>query len=121
MRRVWELFKSYIFWTHSRGSVHYDVMVTLILLFIFVTPRAWFRDRPAEQRPHQSEVVVQPDGEGFVYSVDASAVNGQTDDAIRADLLKVIEPISGEVAIRNYEGLRDKKGRVYMYRVWVQR
>ncbi len=122
MRRVWDIFKGYVFWTHSRGSIHYDVMVTLILLFIFATPRAWFRDKPVEVRPHQSEVTVQPDGvNGLLYQVDAAAVRGETDDAVRNDLLRVIEPISGEVSISSYEALRDKKGRVYMYKVRVQR
>ena len=75
MRRVWDTIKSYILWTHSRGSFHYDVMVTVILLFIFLTPRGWFRDKPVEHRPHQTEVVVQPDGhDGFIYEVDAAAV-----------------------------------------------
>ncbi|EQD43830.1 hypothetical protein B1A_15449, partial [mine drainage metagenome] len=34
-----KILRSYIFWTYQRGSAHYDVMVTLILLFIFVSPR----------------------------------------------------------------------------------
>ena len=39
--------KSYFYWTYPRGNVHYDVMVTLILLFIFVTPQLWdFGDKP---------------------------------------------------------------------------
>lgn len=122
MRRAWEVVKGYIFWTHNRGSFHYDVMVTLILLFIFVTPRAWFGDKPAEHRPHQSEVIVQPDGhDGFIYEVDASAVSGKSDEAVRADLLRVIEPIAGEVEIASFEPVRDAKGRVFMYKVRVQR
>ena len=122
MQRVWDTFKSYILWTHNRGSFHYDVMVTVILLFIFVTPRAWFRDKPVEHRPHQTEVLVQPDGQnGFIYEVDASAVRGTTEDDVRADLLRVIEPIAGEVTIASYEGVRDNKGRVTSYRVRVQR
>jgi hypothetical protein len=120
--RVWQTIKSYLFWTYSRGSFHYDVMVTIILLFIFLTPRAWFRDKPAEHRPHQSEVVVQPDGhDGLIYEVDASAVSGQSDDAVRDDLLRVIEPISGEVVIASFEPVRDSKGHVVTYKVRVQR
>jgi len=122
MRRVWDTFKSYVLWTHTRGSFHYDVMVTVILLFIFLTPRAWFRDKPAEHRPHQSEVLVQPDGhDGFIYEVEASAVTGKTDDEIRGNLLSVIEPIAGEVSIASYEPVRDNKGRTISYRVRVQR
>ena len=124
MRPFSEIVKSYFFWTYSRGSVHYDVMVTIILLFIFLTPRSFFRDKPVEHRPHQSEVVVQPDGhEGFIYEVDASAVShtSNNDDAVREDLLHVIEPIAGEVRIASYESVKDARGRVTLYKVRVQR
>jgi hypothetical protein len=120
--RVWQTIKSYLFWTYERGGFHYDVMVTIILLFIFLTPRAWFRDKPTERRPHQSEVLVQPDGHnGFIYEVDASAVTGTSEDTIREDLLRVIEPIAGEVDIASFEPVRDSKGRVTLYKVRVQR
>ena len=120
--RVWQTIKSYIFWTYNRGSFHYDVMVTIILLFIFLTPRAWFRDKPIERSPHQTEVVVQPDGRaGFIYEVDASAVDGNSDDSIRESLLRVIEPIAGEVDIDSYEPIRDSRGRITLYKVRVQR
>ena len=122
MRSFWQTVKSYIWWSYSRGSVHYDVMVTIILPFIFLTPRAVFRDKPVERRPHQSEVVVQPDGhDGFIYEVDASAVTGKSDGEIRENLLSVIEPISGEVNIASYDAVKDSRGRVTMYRVRVQR
>ena len=35
-----------IFWDFPRASWPYDVVVALILLFIFVTPREWFHDQP---------------------------------------------------------------------------
>jgi hypothetical protein len=122
MRRFWEIVKSYIWWSYNRGSVHYDVMVTLILLFIFLTPRWVFHDKPVERRPHQSEVVVQPDGhEGFIYEVDAGAVTGKSEDEVRENLLSVIEPIAGEVEIAGYEMVKDASGHVMTYRVRVQR
>jgi hypothetical protein len=33
-------------WEYTRGSWQYDVMVGLILGFLFLTPRNWFRDPP---------------------------------------------------------------------------
>ena len=43
------MLKSYLFWTYPRGSFHYDVMVTLILIFLFVSPHLInYRDRPQE-------------------------------------------------------------------------
>ncbi len=38
--------KRFIFWDFARGSWQYDVMVGLILAFIFVTPKTIFRDQP---------------------------------------------------------------------------
>ncbi len=38
--------KRLIFWDFPRASWQYDVVVALILLFVFATPRAWFRDQP---------------------------------------------------------------------------
>ena len=35
-----------IFWDFPRASWRYDVAVGIILLFIFATPREWFRDQP---------------------------------------------------------------------------
>ena len=35
-----------VFWDFPRASWQYDVVVGIILLFIFVTPRAWFQDLP---------------------------------------------------------------------------
>ena len=36
----------FIFWDYKRGSWQYDVMVGLILMFIFLMPRDIFRDQP---------------------------------------------------------------------------
>jgi hypothetical protein len=35
-----------IFWDFARASWQYDLVVGLILIFIFATPREWFRDQP---------------------------------------------------------------------------
>jgi hypothetical protein len=40
--------KRLVFWDFARATWQYDVVVGLILLFIFATPRAWFRDQPKE-------------------------------------------------------------------------
>jgi hypothetical protein len=114
--------RGYFWWTYPRGSVHYDVMVTLILAFIFLTP-LWvnFRDKPTERPAQQSEVVVQRWGDGFLYKVDAGSVNTRSDATVRDSLLRVIEPIAGYVTIDRYEPVRDKNSAVTAYRVWVHR
>ena len=120
MGKISETIKGYIWWMYPRGSVHYDVMVTLILAFIFLAP-LWinFRDKPVERSPNQTEVVVKQEGNGFVYKVDASAVKADSDADIRESLERVLAPIAGEISIDRYEPVRDNKHKVVGYQVWA--
>jgi hypothetical protein len=122
MNRIWKTIRGYIFWTYERGTLHYDIMVSVILLFIFVTPYyVDFKDKPAERTPHQTGVVVIPEGNGFVYQIRADAVHATDDAGIRAELVRIVEPISGEVELLRWEPQRDRAGRVTTYKAWVQR
>ncbi|MGE0406969.1 MAG: hypothetical protein AB7O65_11770 [Candidatus Korobacteraceae bacterium] len=123
MKRIGKIIHGYVFWTYERGSFHYDVMVTLILAFIFFGPYLIdFKDAPVQQVPHQIGVVVHPDGSsGFYYEIDVAAVQGTDDPSIRQDLLRVIEPIAGEVEIAGYDVVRDSQGSITVYRVHVLR
>ena len=57
------ILKSYVFWTYPRGSFHYDVMVTLILIFLFVSPHLInFRDRPQETLTSTKDILVRANG-----------------------------------------------------------
>ena len=131
MTGIWRTIRDYLFWSYERGTIQYDVMVTLILLFVFLSP-FWinFKDKPVEHNPHRTGVVVVPDGQGaLIYQIEAAAVVGQgarkdvskEDDALRSQLLQIIEPISGEVSITKIEPVRDGSGHVLSYKVWVTR
>jgi hypothetical protein len=123
MNRVWRTIRSYILWQHERGTLHYDIMVTLILIFVFFSPRVInFNDKPRPFNPHLTGVLVTSDGAGgLVYQIDGAGVSPGDEAALRAELLRVIEPISGEVSIVRYEPVSDEKGKVQGYRVWVKR
>jgi hypothetical protein len=98
-------------------------MVTLILLFVFVSPYFInFKDKPVERNPHLTGVIVIP-GEkgGFVYQIPAAAVNTQTGPDVRRQLEKIIEPISGAVSITNVETIRDAAGHPQSYKVSVDK
>ena len=57
------IIKSYLFWTYPRGSFHYDAMVTLILIFLFVSPRLInYRDRPQETLTSTKDILVRGTG-----------------------------------------------------------
>lgn len=121
--RVWGTVRGFILWAYERGSVQYDVMVTLILLFVFLSPFFInFNDRPVDRNPTSTGMVVYPDGSGgLVYQVDAKGVTGTTDAAVRDQLLRIIEPVSGAVSIMRYEAVKDRKGHITSYKVWAER
>jgi len=123
MNTIWQTIRGYILWSYERGSLHYDVMVTLILLFVFLSPY-WinFKDKPIERVPHQTGVLIQPDGQGgFIYQIQASALTAETETSLRDQMLAIIEPIAGAAAISKYEVVKDRSGRVQSYKVWVQK
>jgi hypothetical protein len=120
---VWRTIRSYILWQHERGTLHYDIMVTLILVFVFFSPY-WinYNDKPASRNPHPTDVVVTPQASGlFLYQISGTAVTANDDRSIRQQLLSVIEPISGEVSIVSYQPVKDRKGHILAYKVVVQK
>ena len=123
-----KLLKSYFYWTYPRGSFHYDVLVTLILLFIGVTPWLWnYGDRPSNAAgpPHPMQVVGDG-GRGLIITVPAvdADLNLKTTDStlvIKKALRKAIEPVTGDaVSINRWETVQDAQG-VWSWRVWVRR
>jgi hypothetical protein len=123
MNAVWRTIRGYILWQYERGTLHYDIMVTLILIFIFLSPRVInFNDKPIGRIPHPTDVVVTADAQGnLLYQVAAGAVSPGDDHAVREQLLRIIEPISGAVTIVSYEPVPDGKGKIQSYKVVVKR
>jgi hypothetical protein len=123
MNAFWRTIRSYILWQHERGTLHYDVMVTLILIFIFATPY-WinYNDKPVPRNLHQTDVIVAADAQGgLIYEISGSTITQGDDASVQAQLRRIIAPISGAVTILKYETVTDRKGRVQSYRVWVKR
>ena len=124
MNAAWRTIRGYFWWAYERGSLHYDIMVTLILVFVFFSPY-WinYKDKPLEFNQHPTGVSVLPDAHGgFLYQIDAAAITASDDDARRDQLLGIIEPIAGSsVTITRLDPVRDGRGRILSYKVWVRR
>jgi hypothetical protein len=126
---MFKLIRNYIFWAYERGSFHYDIMVTAILIFMFVSPHFIdFKDKPVETVAlHASEVLVKEAGVSgsssrFMYQIRADDMGGaKTDTERRAAILRVVEPISGEVSLQRYEAVHDTQGHIIAYNAWVLR
>jgi hypothetical protein len=120
-------FRSYFYWTHARGSVQYDVMVTLILAFIFITPHLWnYGDKPSNVAgPSQPIEVVGNDGHGLILTVQASDVSAPADApnaVVKKALRKAIEPVTGDaVSVDRWELSRDSNGNPVSWKVWARR
>jgi hypothetical protein len=119
---VGRILRSYFFWTYERGSFHYDVMVTLILAFIFITPFLWnYGDRPQPDKlaPHSVLVKVTAPG-AYVYEVPVAEVHSGS-APLETQLEQQIEAVSGTVTLDSYEAVKGPDGKVLSYRVWAHR
>lgn len=123
-----KILKSYFFWTYPRGCFHYDVMVTLILAFIFITPHLWnYGDKPSNAGgPFHPIQVVGSGGHGFIVTVQAEDVSlpvntREPDAVVKKALRKAIEPVTGDaVSVDKWETVEDAQGNLF-WKVWARR
>ena len=124
-RGIKQILKSYFYWTYSRGSFHYDIMVTLILAFIFITPHLWdFGAKPSSMAVSSHPLQVVPNGRGVIITVQASDVSipdGASYREVKKALRKAIEPVTGDdVFVEYWETGTDAQGHP-VWKVWAHR
>jgi hypothetical protein len=125
-RGIKQILKSYFYWTYPRGCFHYDIMVTMILLFIFVTPHLWnFGDRPSSFAgpSHPIQVIGNGDRELIITvpDIDANVPAGASDAVAKKALRKAIEPVTGDaVFVKHWETFTDVQGNL-VWKVWAHR
>jgi hypothetical protein len=120
-----QVLHSYFYWTYSRGTFHYDVMVTLILLFIFVTPHLWdYGAKPPLVAGPAHPLQVVGNGRGVIVTVQASDVSipaGASKQQVRKALRQAIEPVMGDsVSVEKWETVTDSQGNL-AWKVWAHR
>ena len=122
-----QIVKSYFYWTYTRGSFHYDVMVTLILAFIFITPWLWnYGDKPRSTAAIAQPVVIIGDGgHGLIVTLKAADVNlpaASSDAVIKKTLKKAMEPVLGDsMYVERWELTRDGNGNPVSWKVWAHK
>ncbi|HTC87261.1 MAG TPA: hypothetical protein VK686_03115 [Bryobacteraceae bacterium] len=84
--------KRFLFWDYPRAGWQYDVMVGLILAFIFLTPREWFRDQP-----RANSIVMLPSGHGdTVFWMDAEQLANSPEQARPAAASALLQARTGK-------------------------
>ena len=119
------------FWSYERGAWQYDIAVVVILIFVLLTPRGWFRDQPQVGMPAAPEqvqlVLVSEDGHRQQYRVDARVLAPpEQTPALQNDLHNALQRAlpdlhNGRFSITRIEAVRDEKGTVVAYEVDIHR
>ena len=124
-RGIKQILHSYFYWTYSRGSIHFDVMVTLILLFIFITPHLWdYGAKPPLSAGPAHPMQVVGNGRGVIVTVQASDVSipvGASNQQVKKVLRQAIEPVMGDsVFVEKWETVTDAQGNL-AWKIWAHR
>jgi hypothetical protein len=113
--------KRFIFWDYPRASWQYDVMVGIIVIFVMLTPRGWFRDQP--RTPLVSSIAVLPAEHGSsVYWVEPELLAGLSKDQQTQKLAGLIRNVTHrkEVAVTRVEAVPDSDGETKGYMVFAK-
>jgi hypothetical protein len=113
--------KRFIFWDYRRASWQYDVMVGIILIFVMLTPRGWFRDQP--RTPLVSSIAVLPAEHGSsVYWVEPELLAGLTKEQQTQKLVGLLGNAMHrkQVTVTHVEPIADSDGETEGYMVFAK-
>jgi hypothetical protein len=130
MASLGQIFSRIFFWSYERGTWPYDTAVFLILVFVLVTPRAWFHDQPQMGLPANAPgqvVLVSEQGQSKTYRVDARILAPPVQTpALENELHNALQKALPEFGNKSFtiskiEPVRDEQGTVIAYHVEIRR
>ncbi len=115
------MLKKFILWEYPRASWQYDVIVAIILAFVFLTPRDWFRDQP--RIPHASSISLLPSENGStVFFVNTQMLAGiaenQRIDTLSRELQKRMS--NRRLRVTRVEPILDSEGELQGYMAFAR-
>ena len=117
--RVWAKVRPAVFWDYRRGSWQYDIIVALILAFIFLMPKGLFNDRPSEPVFHRVEDTA---GGTSVYWIDPGALDRANPEGAEPRLQELLRSQTGEeLSVVRMDPARDQAGNIRAYLVYAER
>lgn len=114
------MLKRFILWDFPRASWQYDVIVGLILAFIFLTPRDWFRDQP--RIPHATSIALRPAENGSsVFFVDSQLLAGTAENQRVTRLSDALSRMGNrKLSVTRVEPILDSEGELLGYMAFAR-
>jgi len=118
--KFWSGVKRFVLWNYPRACWQYDVMVGLILAFLFLTPRDWFRDQP--RVPNTASITMLPASHGAsVFWLDTDQLAGVSTTDRPAKVQEMLERHTGrKQQLVRLEPIRDSEEELKGYMVFTQ-
>ncbi len=115
------MLKRFILWDYSRATWQYDLMVGIILAFIFLTPRAWFRDQPRIPTARSIAPVPGEHG-GSLFFVNPELLAGVPEGQHAAKLTQLLHSQTGnpKLTVNRVEPVLDSEGKLQGYMAFGQ-
>ena len=114
-----------LFWSYERGSWQYDLIVVVILAFIFLTPRAWYQRVPTlgmvDLRHVQGIVEVSHNKSKHTYMVDARLVQAHAAQSPEEAVREILqEGLHKQYRVLTLEPMQDNNGVILSYKAVVE-
>jgi hypothetical protein len=113
------MLKRFIFWEYPRGGWQYDVIVGLILAFLFITPRAWFHDQP--RIPSARKIVMLPTENGSSpFWIDKELLEGTPGNLNKLTQVLRDQTGNGRLVVTRLEPIRGSEDELLGYMAFAR-
>ncbi len=120
LRGIGRLLRPVVLWTFPRGSWQYDIMAVAILVFIFLTPREFFRDQPRLPSVQQIEALSE-DPAVEVFWVEPFVIDETPAAEVDEKLRALLRQRTGQtLSIVDTRPSTDEEGEVRAYLVYAR-
>jgi hypothetical protein len=110
------MLKRFIFWEYQRGSWQYDVIVAVILIFLLLTPRAWFRDQPRIAKASDIALLSSANGVSEFFVQKGNLANVSDDQRVGKVTEQVrIKTGNQRLTVTRLEPVQDSEGALQGY------
>ncbi len=96
LRKALTALKRSVLWDYDRATWQYDVMVGVILAFIFLTPRGWFNDQTRIPGASRIAMLQAHDTNGHWYWIDTELLSDVPEAQRLAKASEMLRTRAGE-------------------------